>query len=51
MGGYAAFALSKMLDGFPECKDPYFYKTEELEVYRKWMKEQKTFKYKKKLSK
>lgn len=50
MGGYAAFALSKMLDGFPECKDPYFYKPEELEPYRKWMKEQKTFKYKKKLS-
>ena len=47
MGGFAACALAKMLEGFPECKEPYFYKTEDLEPYRKWMKEQKTFKFRK----
>ena len=47
MGGYAACALAKMLEGFPECKEPYFYKTEELEPYRLWMKEQKAYKFKK----
>ena len=44
--GRAAYSLSLMLEGFPECKKEHFYNIEEIQPYIQWMKVQTVFRFK-----
>lgn len=46
LAGSAAHALGNMLVGFPECRQKYYPKADDLEPFRQWMSQQKQFKFK-----